>query len=156
MSTRKISQLPAATVANGPDLVPIVQGGETKRATVALLAAAGPTGPAGSAGSPGSPGAPGEAGPTGPAGDSIVGPTGPAGAGEAYQGPTAPAEASAGATWFNSTDGRYFVRYEGVWVEVGQDLGLSVSGFTAIQTISQADYGDLAPPDPNTIYIVTE
>jgi hypothetical protein len=98
MSTRKISQLPAATVVAGPDLVPIVQGGETKRATVSLLAVAGPTGPAG---------------------DSIVGPTGPAGAGEAYQGATAPAEASAGATWLDTSSGKYFVRYDDLWIEVG-------------------------------------
>jgi hypothetical protein len=126
MSTRKISQLPAATVANGPDLVPIVQGGTTKRVTVSVLAVAGPTGPAG-----------------------------PEGAGEAFQGPTAPAEASPGATWFNSTDGRYFVRYEGVWVEVGNVQELDISGFSAIAVVSQAQYGDLAPPDPNTLYIVT-
>jgi hypothetical protein len=124
MSTRKISQLPAATVANGPDLVPIVQGGTTKR--VSVLAVAGPTGPAG-----------------------------PEGAGEAFQGPTAPAQASPGATWFNSTDGRYFVRYEGVWVEVGNVQELDISGFSAIAVVSQAQYGDLAPPDPNTLYIVT-
>jgi len=90
MSQRKISQLPAATVVAGPDLVPIVQGGTTKRATVALLSAAGPTGPAG-----------------------------PPGAGEAYQGATAPAEASAGATWFDTTTGKYFTRYDGLWVEIG-------------------------------------
>jgi hypothetical protein len=90
MSQRKISQLPAATVVAGPDLSPIVQGGTTKRATVTLLSAAGPTGP-----------------------------TGPDGAGEAYQGATAPAEASAGATWFDTTTGKYFTRYDGLWVEIG-------------------------------------
>jgi hypothetical protein len=149
MSQRKISQLPAATGVAGADLIPIVQGGTTKRATVTLLAAAGATGPTGPAG------AAGVAGATGVAGNSITGPTGPSGAGEAYQGVTAPAQASAGATWLDATTGKYFVRYDGVWVEVGQDLGLFVSGFTSIVTISQAAYNALSPPDPNTLYIVT-
>jgi len=143
MSTRKISQLPAATGIDGADLVPIVQGGTTKRVSVSVLAVAGPTGPEGA---------------TGPAGVGVEGPTGPAGpegAGEAFQGPTAPAEASPGATWFNSTDGRYFVRYEDVWVEVGNIQELEISGFSAIAVVTQTQYGDLAPPDPNTLYIVT-
>jgi len=123
MSTRKISQLPAATGVSGPDLVPIVQGGVTKRVTVSLLA--------------------------------VAGPTGPSGAGEAYQGPTAPASASVGATWFNSSDGRYFVRYEGLWVEVGNVQELDISGFGAIAVVTQAAYDALDPPDPNTLYIVT-
>jgi hypothetical protein len=110
MAQKKISQLPVATVVAGPDLVPIVQGGETKRATVTLLAAAGPTGPAGS---------PGTAGVTGATGSSVTGPTGPAGAGEAYQGVTAPASASAGATWLDTATGKYFTRYSGLWVEIG-------------------------------------
>jgi hypothetical protein len=126
MSTRKISQLPAATGIDGADLVPIVQGGTTKRVSVSVLAVAGPTGPAG-----------------------------PEGAGEAFQGPTAPAEASPGATWFNSTDGRYFVRYEGVWVEVGNIQELEISGFTGIAVVTQNQYDALDPPDPNTLYIVT-
>jgi hypothetical protein len=123
MSTRKISQLPAATGVSGPDLVPIVQGGVTKRVAVSVLAVAGPTGPGGAA--------------------------------EAYQGPTAPAEASAGETWFNSTDGRYFVRYEGFWVEVGNIQELDISGFNAIAVVTQAAYDALSPPDPNTLFIVT-
>jgi hypothetical protein len=95
MANKKISQLPVAATVTGPDLVPIVNGGATKRVTLATMAgffgaAAGSTGP-----------------------------TGPAGAGEAYQGATAPVEASAGATWLDTTSGQYFVRYDEVWVEVG-------------------------------------
>jgi hypothetical protein len=106
MANKKISQLPPAATVTGPDLVPIVNAGATKRVTLAALsaffgAAAGATGP------------------TGATGPSVVGPTGPAGAGEAYQGATAPAAASAGATWLDTTTGQYFTRYEGVWVEVG-------------------------------------
>jgi hypothetical protein len=101
MATKKISQLVAATGVAGADLVPIVQGGVTKRATVSLLAAAGATGP------------------TGSAGQSIVGPTGPAGAGESYVQANAPESASDGATWFDTDNGKYYVRYDGLWVETG-------------------------------------
>lgn len=114
MSNKKISQLTAATTVTGPDVVPIVNAGSTKKVTLSTLSsfmaaagATGPTGPQGVAGTPGMSGA------------SIEGPTGPTGAGEAYQGATAPVEASAGATWFDTDNGQYFVRYDGVWVEVG-------------------------------------
>lgn len=100
MSSKKISQLTAATSVTGPDVTVVVNGGATKKVTLDTLSAfftsAGPTGPAGQAGA-----------------------TGPAGAGEAYQGATAPAEASAGATWLDTSSGQYFTRYDGVWVEVG-------------------------------------
>jgi hypothetical protein len=110
MANKTISQLTAATTVTGPDVVPIVNGGATKKVALTTLsdffgASAGSTGP------------------TGPSGDSgaagVTGPTGPAGAGEAYQGATAPTEASAGATWLDTDNGQYFVRYDGVWVEVG-------------------------------------
>lgn len=100
MSNRKISQLTAAATVTGPDVVPIVNGGATKKVTLATLA-----------------GFFGSVGPTGPAGG--AGATGPAGAGEAYQGSTAPAEASPGATWLDTSSGGYFTRYEGLWIEVG-------------------------------------
>ena len=103
MSTRKISQLPAATGVAGADLVPIVQGGTTKRVAVSVLAAAGQTGPtgaagatgpAGEAGATGASGATGPEGPTGVAGAAGVtgpqgaaGPTGATGA-EGVTGPT--------------------------------------------------------------------
>lgn len=103
MAQKKISQLPLATGPTGPDLVPLVNGGATKRVTLSTLStffsAAGATGPAGAAGA--------------------TGPTGPAGADEAYQGATAPPSATVGATWLNTDDGRYHVRYDGLWIEVG-------------------------------------
>jgi hypothetical protein len=106
---KKISQLPLATGVTGANLVPIVAGGVTQRATLSTLAtfmqAAGPTGPTGSAGS---------IGVTGPSGGA-----GPTGAAEAYQGATAPAEASSGATWLDTTTGGYFTRFAGLWIEVG-------------------------------------
>lgn len=102
MATKKISQLTQATGVAGVDLIPIVQGGVTKRAAVSLIAAAGATGPTGAAGVSGG-----------------VGPTGPAGAGESYVQADAPASATAGATWFDTDNGKYYVRYDGVWVETG-------------------------------------
>jgi hypothetical protein len=113
MATKKISQLALATGVTGADLVPIVQGGVTKRALVSSLGGIGATGPTGAAGVAGSAGA------TGAAGQSITGPTGPAGAGEIYQSDIAPAVAAAGATWLDTATGKYFVRYAALWVEVG-------------------------------------
>jgi|694.fasta_scaffold88706_4 collagen type VII alpha len=113
MATKKISQLTLATGVTGADLVPIVQGGVTKRALISSLGGIGATGPTGAAGVAGSAGA------TGAAGQSITGPTGPAGAGEIYQSDIAPAVAAAGATWLDTATGKYFVRYAALWVEVG-------------------------------------
>jgi len=110
MANKKISQLPLATGVTGADLLPLVQGGATKRVAVSTLAVAGSTGPTGAAGVAGS---------TGPAGASITGPTGPAGAGEVYQSDIAPAVAAVGATWLDTSTGKYFTRYAGLWVEVG-------------------------------------
>jgi hypothetical protein len=88
-TTRKISQLPAANTVAGADILPVVQGGVTKRVTVSVLAAAGPTGPAGAAGATGAAGESGAVGATGPTGaagangtigvDGATGPTGAAG-----------------------------------------------------------------------------
>ena len=54
---KKISQLPLATGVTGANLVPIVAGGVTQRATLSTLAtfmqAFGPTGPTGADGLPG-------------------------------------------------------------------------------------------------------
>jgi hypothetical protein len=113
MATKKISQLTLATGVTGVDLVPIVQGGVTKRAAISLLGGVGATGPTGSAGGAGATGA------TGPSGQSVTGPTGPAGAGEVYQSDTAPGSAATGATWLDTATGKYFTRYAGLWVEVG-------------------------------------
>jgi hypothetical protein len=109
MAQKKITQLPLDTAVTGPDVVPIVSDGATKRVTLTTLssffAAAGATGPTGPAGGSGSAGA--------------TGPTGPAGAGEIYQSDTAPAVAAVGATWLDTATGKYFTRYAGLWVEVG-------------------------------------
>lgn len=109
MAQKKITQLPLDNAVTGPDVVPIVSDGATKRVTLTTLSAffsaagaTGPTGPSGGAGAAGS-----------------TGPTGPAGAGEAYVQADAPSSASEGATWFDTDNGKYFTRYGSVWVEVG-------------------------------------
>lgn len=105
MAQKKITQLPLDTAVTGPDVVPIVSDGATKKVTLTTLssffAAAGATGP------------------TGPAGVGSAGPTGPAGAGEVYVQADAPGSASEGATWFDTDNGKYFTRYGSVWVEIG-------------------------------------
>jgi hypothetical protein len=58
----------------------------------------------------------------------VVGPTGPTGAASTVPGPTGPqgtfdildetpADPSQGDVWFNSSDGRFYVYYDGFWVE---------------------------------------
>ena len=102
---KKISQLPASGVLTGPELVEIVQGGVSKRATATQFAAlagsvgatgvTGPTGPTGSAGATGATGTSttgvtGVTGATGPTGTGVTGVTGVTGA-------TGPAGASGSA-----------------------------------------------------------
>jgi hypothetical protein len=117
MAQKKISELPLATGVTGASLVPVVVGATTSRVPLSTLssffAAAGPTGPTGVAG------VTGPAGASGQAGASVTGPTGPRGAGEIYQADLAPAVASAGSTWLDTDTGKYFVRYAGLWIEVG-------------------------------------
>lgn len=90
MALRRITQLPLDTAVTGPDVVPIVSDGATKRVTLATLKtffqASGPTGATGPAstvtgptGSSGAAGSVGATGATGAAGVSVTGPTGPAG-----------------------------------------------------------------------------
>jgi len=108
MANKKISELPLATGVTGANVVPVVVGTTTSRVPLSTLStffgAAGPTGPTGAGGA---------------AGASVTGPTGPQGAGEIYQSDIAPAVASAGSTWLDTATGQYFVRYAGLWIEVG-------------------------------------
>jgi len=80
MAQKKISQLTLATSVTGADLVPVVQGGVTKRAAVSSLGGIGATGPTGAA-------ATGPTGATGAA-STVTGPTGSAGAASTVTGPT--------------------------------------------------------------------
>lgn len=109
MALRRITQLPLDNAVTGPDVVPIVSDGATKRVTLATLKtffqASGPTGATGPAstvtGPTGASGGAGSVGPTGPQGESITGPTGSMGAASTVPGPTGatgPAGSNATAT----------------------------------------------------------
>ena len=101
MATKKISQLALATGVTGADLVPIVQGGTTKRVLVSTLAVAGSTGPTGASitGPTGAAGSAGSTGPTGAAGSAGAnGSTGPTGAASTLTGPTGAAGAASTVT----------------------------------------------------------
>jgi hypothetical protein len=93
--------------------------GATGAAGVSIV---GPTGPAGGVGATGPSGAAGSVGATGPAGSAggvgATGPTGVRGPGEIYRQSTPPTAAD-GSAWLDTDTGRYFVRYAGVWVEIG-------------------------------------
>lgn len=113
MPIRRITQLPLDTSVTGPDVVPIVSDGATKRVTLATLrdffAVAGPTGATGSAGVAGEPGATGPAGasitgPAGPQGNSITGPTGAASSVAGPTGATGATGAAGTTTWAGITD----------------------------------------------------
>jgi hypothetical protein len=59
----------------------------------------------------------GVAGPTGPTGaaSTVTGPTGPQGTFDIFD--DAPSSPEEGDVWFNSSDGRFYVYYDGFWVE---------------------------------------
>ena len=71
----------------------------------------------------------GPTGSTGPNGFGDTGPTGNTGNQEFYStGPTAPAAILDGALWLDDSTGRYYLRYDGVWVEVGVQGEQGVTG----------------------------
>ena len=119
------------------------------------------TGPTGAASTVTGPTGPSVTGPTGPSG--VVGSTGPTGAFPfAATGPTAPALTSAGSIWLNTDNGRYFVRYENQFIEIGvqgergptgpsASGGINVASITGTLTLntSAAKYQFIKPFDNN-------
>jgi len=89
--------------------------------------AGGPTGPVGATGPTGAVGITGAtgAGATGP-----TGPTGSTGVAEYYATGTAPTPILNGAVWLDTDTGRYFLRYAGVWIEIGVQGEPGVTGAT--------------------------
>ena len=71
-------------------------------------------------------------GPTGSTGANGFGDTGPSGSTGTQEfyatGPTAPAAILDGALWLDDSTGRYYLRYAGVWVEVGVQGEQGVTG----------------------------
>ena len=82
--------------------------------TGAASTVTGPSGPAGAMGS------------TGPA--STV--TGPSGVLEYYAAATAPVPSRDGAVWLDLDDGRYYTRYDGLWIEIGVQGERGATGAT--------------------------
>jgi hypothetical protein len=141
---KRVSELPAITGVTGTDLLIVSSNSSTKRVAISQIgtyfASAGVAGPTGASstvtGPAGGVGATGAAstvtgptgasstvaGPTGEAGaaSNVTGPTGAIGSGQVYAtGPTAPASANDGEAWIDTDNGKYYVRYAGVWVEFG-------------------------------------
>lgn len=82
----------------------------------------------------------GPIGPTGP-GSTIPGPTGPQGTFDIFD--DAPADPSEGDVWFNSSDGRFYVYYDGFWVEA-----LSNEAGPTGPTGATGDTGPIGPTGP--------
>jgi hypothetical protein len=135
MATKKISQLALATGVTGADILPIVQGGVTKRALVSSLGGIGATGPTGAAGAAST-----VTGPTGAQGaaSTVTGPTGSVGStGASVTGPTGasytnvvvtptPLTANATVTGYNPGSGDiYRLAVTGSTGVVIRDLGIT-------------------------------
>jgi hypothetical protein len=100
----------------------------------------GPTGPASTVTGPTGPRVTGPTGPsstvTGPTGPGITGPTGGIAFSVGPTAPTAPALTVAGAVWLDETTGRYFVRYQTQFIEIGVQGERGPTGSTgAVSTV---------------------
>jgi hypothetical protein len=93
----------------------------------------------------------GVTGPTGPTG--ITGPTGVTGGIAFSVGPTAPTAPSltvAGAVWLDQTTGRYFVRYETQFIEIGVQGERGPTGVTGPQSTVTGPTGITGPTGPQS------
>lgn len=86
-----------------------------------------------------------------PTGIALRGPTG--GYAFAATGPTAPALTLAGAVWLDDSTGKYFVRYESNWIEIGVQgergpTGPSVTGPTGAASNVTGPTGSIGPTGP--------
>ena len=95
-----------------------------------LMSTTGPsvTGPTGAASNVTGP--TGAVGSTGPTGAGSTGPTGSTGVAEYYATGAAPTPILNGAVWLDTDTGRYFLRYAGVWIEIGVQGEPGVTGAT--------------------------
>lgn len=91
-------------------------------------------------------------GPTGSTGANGLGDTGPTGSTgstgnqEFYStGPTAPAAILDGALWLDDSSGRYYLRYAGVWVEIGVQGEQGATGPSGGPTGVQGEQGVTGP-----------
>lgn len=132
---KRVADLPAVTGVTGTDLLIMSSSSATKRVSVSQIGtyftAAGVAGPTGATGADSL--VTGPQGIQGPTGPGITGPTGIQGAtGPEVTGPTgatggiafaatgdAPGLTAPGSVWLDTDNGRYFVRYDDVFIEVG-------------------------------------
>jgi len=93
-------------------------------------------------------GATGIIGPTG-----SVGSTGPGGATGGYDfaatGATAPALTTPGAIWLDTSSGRYFVRYESQFIEIGVQGEAGPTGSTGPESVVTGPTGSIGPTGPS-------
>jgi hypothetical protein len=146
---KRVTDLPAVTGVTGTDLLIMSSSSATKRVSVSQIGsffqAAGVAGPTGATGADSF--VTGPTGSHGPTGPQVTGPTGVQGAtgpqvtgatgatgGIAFAatGPTAPGLTTAGAVWLDTDTGRYFVRYDDVFFEVGVQGERGPTGPTGI------------------------
>jgi hypothetical protein len=128
--TAPASVLSVGTVATGVSASVTITGvAPSQTISFVIPQITGPTGSVGLTGPSGSTGSTGAASTvTGPAGatgstgamgaaSTVTGPTG--GYSFAATGPTAPSASLAGSVWLDDTTGKYFVRYDANWIEIG-------------------------------------
>jgi len=146
---RRVSDLPAVTGVTGTDLLIMSSSSATKRVSVSQIGefftAAGVAGPTGATGADSFVTGPqGIQGPTGPevtgpqgiqgaTGPQVTGPTGATGGIEFTATPTAPLTEVQGSVWLDTNTGRYFVRYDDVFIEVGVQGERGATGPTGVQ-----------------------
>lgn len=152
---KRVADLPAVTGVTGTDLLIMSSSSATKRVSVSQIGsyftAAGVAGPTGATGADSFVTGPqGSQGPTGPG---ITGPTGIQGAtGPKVTGPTGatggiafaataddPGLTAPGSIWLDTDNGRYFVRYDDVFVEVGVQGERGPTGPQGVQGATGAD-----------------
>jgi hypothetical protein len=145
----------AASTVTGPTGAASTVAGPTG-STGSTGAASTVTGPQGATGSTGSTGATGAASNvTGPAGQFPF----------AATGPTAPSLTLAGSVWLDDSTGKYFVRYDGNWIEIGVQgergptgsvgaTGPSVTGATGSLGPASTVTGPTGPVGANAIGLV--
>ena len=112
----------------GPQGIQGIQGPTGSIGSQGIQGSTGPTGPTGATGETGATGPQGEVGPTGATGETgpqgpigVTGPTGATGAtgpdGTFLVSASTPSSPSEGDVWFNSTEGKLLIYYDGFWIE---------------------------------------
>jgi len=126
--TAPASTLSIGTVTTGEAAAHITGTAPSQTLDITLPYVTGPTGAPSTIAGP--------TGNTGPQGDSLTGPqgnTGPTGSQEYYATGSAPTPILEGALWLDTDTGRYFVNYDGQFIEIGVQGEQGVTGPTGSQ-----------------------